>query len=337
MSIRKVLAYGLPLLLSIVLMGYALQKVSLAQIGKLFQEANYFWLSLSLLLGIISHWARAYRWVLVLRPLGYEVTVWQATVAVFAGYFANVLIPRAGEVARCTIVQRSSQVPLAVSVGTIITERVLDILILFVLLVIMLLAEAGNMTATVWQFLQQKIPSLASQNTAFWAIFGTLFVVGAVSGIVLLFWVRRTSHPLGLRLRRIGEGIWQGIVSLRTVERKGEFIFYSLFIWVLYYFMGYILFFCFDRTAHLDMWFAYIILITGTIGMSVPVQGGAGAYHLMVGNIFALRNLSVEEGILLATFMHAVQQFVILLVGGSAFLYGLWAYQKTNPKKFANS
>jgi hypothetical protein len=329
---RHVLAYGLPFVLSIVLLWYAFQKVSFAQIGKLFQEANYVWLAVSIVLAIMSHWARAYRWVLVLRPLGYQVTIWQATVAVFAGYFANILLPRAGEIARCTVVQRSSHVPLAISVGTIITERILDILILLVLLFVLLVGEAGNMTTTVWQFLQQKIPILASQSYTFWVLVTCLLMVSSATAIIGFLWARRTSHPLGIRLRRIFEGMWQGIISLRTVERKGEFIFYSIFIWVLYYLMGYVLFFCFKMTAHLDMWFAFIILIIGTIGMSTPVQGGAGAYHLLVGNIFALRNLTVEEGISLATFMHTTQHLFLLLAGGGAFLYALWTFQKTPSK-----
>lgn len=329
MKFRKVLAYLLPFLASIILLGYAFQKVSLAQIGKLFKDANYFWLSLSIILGIISYWARAYRWALVLKPLGYKVTYWQATVAVFVGYFANLLLPRAGEIARCTVINRSSQVPIAVSVGTIITERILDIIILLVLFALLLLIEAQSMTSLAWEFLQQKIPALVGY---FWIVFAIICVFGMVGLGFLWYLGRQAHHPIGQRIKRISTGVWQGIISLKKVERKTEFIFYSLFIWFLYYLMGYLLFFCFAATAHLDMWFAYIFLIIGTIGMSTPVQGGAGAYHLLVGSLFALRNLTVEEGILLATFMHAVHLLVPLVLGGGAFLYSLWAYRK-NPSQ----
>lgn len=322
--LRKALAYLLPFILSIILLSYALQKVSFAQIGTLFQQANYFWLSLSIVLGVVSHVIRAYRWTLVIKPLGYKVTNWQASIAVFVGYFANFLLPRAGEIARCTVVQRSSQVPLAISVGTIITERILDILILLGLFIILLLVEAQYVTSLAWQFLQQKIPVLAGY---FWLIFILTALIGIIGMLFLWYWSRQVDSSFGKRIKRIGAGIWQGIISLKRVERKGEFIFCSLFIWFLYYMMGYVLFFCFPSTAHLDMWFGYIILIIGTIGMSAPVQGGVGAYHLLVGNLFALRNLTTEEGILLATFMHAAQLVVLLVLGGGASLYAIWRYR----------
>ncbi len=328
--LRKLLAYLFPFLLSVILLSYALQKVSIAQIGKLFQEANYFWLSLSMVLGVVSHWARAHRWRLVLKPLGYTVTQWQASVAVFVGYFANFLLPRAGEVARCTVVQRSSGVPIAVSVGTIITERILDILILFVLFAFLLLVEAQSMTSLAWQFLAQKMPALAGY---FW-LFLVIVVFGVCFGVVLVWhWGRQGQGKFSLRMKRVMAGVWQGIMSLKHLERRAEFVFYSVLIWFLYYLMGYVLFFCFPATAHLDMWFAFIILIIGTIGMSAPVQGGAGAYHLLVGNLFALRHLTAEEGILLATFMHAAQLLVLLVLGGSAFLYSLWAYNASRYPK----
>jgi len=329
---RKMLAYSLPFVLSILLLWYALQRVSLAQIGKQFQEANYVWLIVSVVLGVISHWIRAYRWLLVLQPLGYKVTTWQATLAVFSGYFANFLLPRAGEIARCTVVQRSSGVPLAVSVGTIITERVLDVLILFVLLLVLLLVEAQNMATIVWQFFQQKLPVFTIYNPYFIAITSILLIVSMLTVGLLLYWAGKPNHPFGQRIRRVGKGIWQGMTSLNQVKRKKEFIFYSLLIWFLYYLMGYVLFFCFPSTAHLDKWFAYIILIVGTIGMSAPVQGGAGAYHLLVGNLFAMRNLTIEEGILLATFMHAAQLLVVVILGGGAFFYSLWAFRGEEEK-----
>ena len=333
---RKILAYSLPFLSSVGLLWYALEKVSLVQIGRQFQEANYFWLSLSLALGVISNWARAQRWAIVLQAMGYRVSIWQATVAVFAGYFFNFLVPRAGEVARCTVVQRSSQVPIAVSVGTIITERILDVLILFVLIGVLLLAEVGNMTALVWRFLEQKIPQWISYNFYFWVVMSVILIGGLLCVGLVWYWVRQPNHVIGQRLKRIGAGIWQGVISLKDVKRKGEFIFYSIFIWVLYYLMGYVLFFCFPSTAHLDMWFAYIILIIGTIGMSAPVQGGAGAYHLLVGNLFALRNLTVEEGVLLATFMHATQSIMVLVLGGTAFFYSIWTSSKNLPEATEN-
>jgi glycosyltransferase 2 family protein len=321
--------YFLPILFSVVLLWLAFQKVSWQAIVEPFARANYFWIGVSGVLAFLSHLIRAARWQLAVEPLGYSMRLIPAFMAVMVGYFMNFVIPRAGEFARCGMIQRLAGVPADKAFGTVVVERVIDVLMLGVLCIVLLLVEFNGLSKFFLDFFQDKFGSLAG---LWWlALIGLSLVVLAV-GFGFFYWQKLTKLSFFPRLQSIFLNIWVGIMSIRKVKNLPLFILYTLLIWLMYYLMAYVLFFCFPETAHLDMWFGYLILIMGTIGMATPVQGGFGAYHLLVGSVFALRNLTAEQGVVLATFMHTIQMIFVLVIGGACLLIS-WFWQTKSDVK----
>ncbi|MCU0443490.1 MAG: flippase-like domain-containing protein [Microscillaceae bacterium] len=312
----QLLKYLLPLILSIGLLGYAFQKISFQAVVEPFMRANYFWIGISGILAIISHLARAARWQLAIAPLGYSMRLFPAFIAVMVGYFMNFVIPRAGEFARCAMIQRLEKVPADKAFGTVVIERIIDVLMLGVLCLVLLLVEFSRLSKFFLDFFETKIGSLLG----LWYL-GLLAVIlaGLLAVLAVVYWQNIKKWRFFPFFQKLFLNIWQGMVSIRRVKNPLLFIAYTLLIWLMYYLMAYVLFFCFPETSNLDMWFAYLILIMGTIGMATPVQGGFGAYHLLVGSVFALRGLSAEQGVVLATFMHTVQTVFILIIGGLCF------------------
>lgn len=319
--LKNFLSYGLPLGLSVALMWYAFKGIDWGQLQAQFARADYRWIGLMAIFGLLSHASRSHRWQLLLAPLGYRTHFGHAFHTVMSAYFVNLIFPRAGEVSRCGLMQKLDDVPMSVGFGTVVIERLIDLLMLFLLIGILLIVEFEQLSGTLWEIFSSKIPTQAS----------LLWLLGiALLGFAVLWliWSRFKQQLLASKLFQkllaFGKNFWQGIASIRSVRNQPLFIFHTLFIWLMYYCMSYILFFSFPETAQLDLWFGLIVLILGGLGMAAPVQGGIGTYHLLVGGAFTLRGMSQEEGILMATYMHTAQTMLVIFGGGFSFLWSMY-------------
>ncbi len=313
----KKLKYIIPLLLTIILLFFAFRQVSWSEMLSSFSKANYFWIFISGILGIISHLSRAYRWNLLLKNMGYSPTLMQSFWAVMSGYFMNFLFIRAGEIMRCGALQKMANVPIDKGFGTVLLERMIDLIMTAILILILLVLELDHFRIIIMQFFGIRLKTLLP--------FVVVFVLISILGMILIWQLYKKRDKIRhwkiyQKFRQIARNIITGLTSIRAVKQPFAFWFHTCFIWLLYYLMGYVLFFCFEETKNLDAWFGYILLVTGTIGMSAPVQGGFGAYHLMVGTIFGLRNMTAEQGLVLATFMHTVQTVFLIIFGGISVL-----------------
>ncbi len=326
-SLKNVFSYGLPLVFSLALLWYAFKGLDWAQLQAQFARADYRWIVPMAIFGLLSHASRSHRWQLLLSPLGYRTRFGHAFHAVMSAYFVNLIFPRAGEVSRCGLMQKLDEVPLSVGFGTVVIERLIDILMLLLLIGILLIVEFEKLSGTFWQIFTSKIPTLAS---LLWLV--GLALVGL--GLLWLIWRRFKAQLLASKLFQkvlaFGKNFWQGIASIRSVRNQPLFIFHTLFIWLMYYCMSYILFFSFPETAQLDFWFGLIVLILGGLGMAAPVQGGIGTYHLLVGGAFTLRGMTQEEGIIMATYMHTAQTMLIIFGGGISFLWSMYLVSRKN-------
>jgi MFS family permease len=239
----------------------------------------------------------------------------------------NFVIPRAGEVVRCGTIQKLSGVPADTAFGTVVLERLIDVLMLGLMLLVLLIVELNHLSSFFLSFLGDKMTGF--QNLLWIGlVFLLVFVVFVIT--LVLSWKKLKKSPLFEKINKILLNVLEGILSIQKLENRFAFVFHTLLIWFLYYLMAYVLFFCFKKTENLDMWFGFIILVMGAIGMATPVQGGFGAYHILVGNVFALRGLSVNDGIILATFMHTVQTLIVLSVGGLSFLIVIYLANKSS-------
>ncbi len=241
------------------------------------EDVDYTWVAVAAVLGIASHVSRAMRWQLLTASMGYRIRFWNSFMGVMIGYFANLAIPRMGEFTRCGIVSKYEKVPFSNLLGTVVTERVIDLMILLLLTVV----------AVVTQFRQVGIflddnPEIREKlshalHSSWMLAVAVVFVAVAVLG-----WKFFLKDRLQGRIRSFVHGLKDGVLAIRHVERKGLFVAHSLFIWLMYFLMFYISFFCFEFTSHLSMLVGLTIFVLSSYGMVAPVQGGVGAWHFMV-------------------------------------------------------
>ena len=254
-----------------------------------FRVADYWWVGLSIVIGILSHYVRALRWKMMLQPLGYNPRISTTFYSVIVAYLANMAVPRLGEITRCGIVQRYEKVPFDKAVGTIVVERSIDLLMLF--LVTEKFSSGLNML---------------------------LILGGSVLILVLIsiFLVRRFKHTeTYLRIRIMIMNVRDGIYSIRHLKNFKLFIFYSVFIWVCYFAMVWVCFYALEQTAHLGLPEALAVLVFGTVGI-ISTPGGIGAYHLIVTEtLVALYGLDRTYAISFSWLAWSAQTVMIIFMG----------------------
>jgi uncharacterized protein (TIRG00374 family) len=280
-----------------------------------FAQADYNWVAASVIIAILSHLLRALRWEQLLGAMSYHPGTVRTFSAVLIGYFANFLVPRLGEVSRCGSLKKTADIPFEESFGTVITERLIDLLSLVVLVGITFLFE--------WEPLQQSLfPTLKLPS-------GTLIIAASVLGLIglgVLWKFKDLLKNMGEE-SKIGKmllGWIAGIGSIRNLTSPGKFIGYSIGIWLCYFLSTYTLILAFPSSEKLGMSAALTVLVMGTFGMATPTQGGIGAYHSLVASAFVFYALSYKDGFMLATFFHGTQMITLLLLGGLSFILTLF-------------
>jgi uncharacterized membrane protein YbhN (UPF0104 family) len=317
-----VLKYALLLSISGALMWYAVRGQDLSRIGHYIRTANYFWLGLTLMLSALGYFSRAYRWQMQLEASQTPATYWKTYHAMMVGYLANLVLPRAGEVIRCSVLRRTSGVPVQVALGTVVTERVIDVLVLLTLLGSTLLLDFK----TFWTFINDKL--LGGQADTI-ARNPTPLIIAAIIALVLLAVGGYALFRNLEKLRQIAlfnkavvfvKGLLAGVFSVLKLKHKGLFLLHTCFTWVVYYLMDYLAFFCFPETYGLDMRAGLAVLTFGAFGMAAPVAGGIGPFHVMVQGILLVYGISKEAGIAYALVVHGAQTLLVVLMGGISFI-----------------
>ena len=335
---KKILSYIIPLGIGIALFYfYVIPKVDFKKLVEIVSQSNPIWIVLSCIFGLISHWARGYRSCMLLKPLGYQVRPFPSFLAVMVGYTTNLMLPRAGEVARCGVLQKMEDVPAQITFGTVVTERIIDLLILLSLVGIVLVVEFNRISHILFGFFGDAWDTLPKDKVYLVLIIASL--LGLTLLIVLYVFRQKIKLFFKTKVGALLQGIWQGVISVKNVENKTVFVLYTLLIWLMYYLMAYVLFFVTPETAVLSPIQGLAILVMGGIGMAMPVQGGIGAYNLLVGKTLESYNIVkdiAQNEILsntISTFMHLVQTLVILIFGGLAFLLVWFVKKNTVPEK----
>ncbi len=276
------------------------------------ENANYFYVVISGLSGAVAYYFRGLRWKLMLKPFGYEPSDWNMFNAVAVGYFANMGLPRMGEVVRCASLKKTDNVEMKHSMGTVVTERMSDLLVLFLLVIFVFVVKADFFGKFIYDKIWQPLAVKLSVSANGWLVLGVM--VGLVLvGLYLLYRFRHVGFVA--KIINIFKGFYDGLVSVFKMKNKGLFLLYTLIIWLLYWLMAYIVFFAIDATNGLDAIDAIFILVAGSFGMVAPVQNGFGAYHWIVAQALMIYGISKEDGLLYATLVHEMQVLVILLIG----------------------
>lgn len=315
---KKIIQYIISLAIASLLLWYVFKGIDLAELWEKFKIADYRWVALAGLMSLVANILRSYRWKLMLQPVGFDPSVYRTTLAVNIGYVVNLLLPRAGEFARCGTLQRLEGVPFEKSFGAVVAERLIDVLVLLMLISLNLLLEFDRISSFFFELIGDKF------KNPFLLI--SLAVGGVLMLVILYFLYKRnkektTQLPFYQKISSILIGLWEGFTSIRSLRSPTTFIGASITIWLLYFFMTYALCYALPETSSLSPLAVLTILVMGTIGMAAPTVGGIGSYHFLVGRIVVLYGLSQQAGITLATFLHSMMGVVfVLLFGGVSFI-----------------
>lgn len=326
---KSALRYIISLSLAGGLIWFVFKDIDLGDMLKRFAQADWSWIALSCFLLICAHISRAWRWAMLMEPLGYKPGVFNSTISVLTGYFANYIVPRMGEVTRCGTLYRLEKVPVNLSFGTVVAERIFDVIILLGLIGVNFILEFDRLSTFFTEIFQSKISGSAQQEgPGLLVIFaGIVFVAGIVVITVLVRNIalrdKLMQNSIVQKIVTFLKGMLEGLVSVRKLKNPGLFVLSTAIIWVCYYLVSYVLFFCIPETSQLGPLAGLTLLVVGAIGMTAPTQGGIGAYHLLVGNVMVLYGLTQKDGITLATFIHGTQMLFMLVVGAFAFLFVL--------------
>lgn len=306
-NILKTLKISLPILLGVFLIWFSLSKISIEELIKHFKSANYYYIFLGVFLGLLSHLSRAYRWLFQLEPLGYKVKFGNSVMAVFATYLINYTIPRAGEVARASILTNYEGVPFEKGFGTIVAERVADVLVMLLIIIITLFLEFDfiyNFFAE--RFNPQKI------------IIG--FVLLVVLGLFFVFYIKRSTTKLALKIKKFINGLIEGVLSIFKMKKKWAFIFHTFFIWGMYVLMFYITSFAITGLQPIPFGAILIGFIAASFSIAAT-NGGLGSYPVAVYGAFAIFAIPEDPSIAFGWIMWTSQTALVILFGGLSLLY----------------
>lgn len=320
-SIIKYL-FSTALALGLLYWAFSSSNIQWQDIFDTFAVANYQWILLSVVISVFSHILRAWRWEALLGAMNFHPGTLRTFSAVMIGYFANFIVPRMGEISRCGSLTKTASIPFTKSFGTVITERIVDLLgLLFIVIIAFFIA---------WEPMQQYLfPNATIPPT--YLILSALLIFGfllttflAFRKKIVLIWETFTSNN---KLGKILAGWIVGILSIKDVKNPQKFVLHSVLIWVCYYLNAYVLLLAFPVSQSLSLSAGLMVLVMGTFGMATPTQGGIGAYHKLVSATLVFYLIPVKDATVLATFFHGTQMVTILLFGGLSFILTLFLSQ----------
>ena len=278
------------------------------------RSADKWWLMAMAVIAIISHLLRAERWRMLLEPSGYKPTLKSSFLSLMIGYLVNLVIPRGGEVSRCYNLYKLDKTPVEISFGTVVVERIVDLVCLLLLIAAAFIVEWEKLFAFIG-----SLPIGTGNNSS-------RLVILAIVGVVLLLilaiaiWLVKRNKKLNAFVVRTWHGFKDGLLSIFRLKNKGLFIFYSLTIWFLYFLMSYTVILAFPETKHLGVNAVLSLFAIGSIAMAAPLPGGTGSYHVLVpqGLVF-LYNIAEPDAIAFTFIFHGWQT-AIMIAGGAISL-----------------
>lgn len=319
--VKQVLKYIFLLAVSLSLFWFALRDVKLNELASRMSEVEYRWIVFSLIAAIISHILRAWRWNLFLHPLGYFPSLGITFNSLMVGYMANFALPRFGEVARCGVLRKNAGIPVPTSFGTVLAERALDFIILLMVVGITLLLEFDRLEA----FLSGVFSGESRFSSGLIIGLGiTLAVLGFI-GLYLwrIYHLRLMKFQFYQKVIGFGNDLIAGLMSIRHIKQQAAFWTSTLLIWVMYYLMTYLILFALPYSSNVSFLAGMSLLAMGGIAMAAPVQGGIGAYHVLVSGVLMIYGLSTEDAAFLTLLMHTSQSLLVIIGGGICLLISL--------------
>lgn len=310
--VSSILQYLFFLGLGLGLIWYSSKDLSSAQIQELkdsFAQTRFLYILPVLLALLLAHYYRALRWRLLMQPMGYAPSRANSFLVVLIGYFFNLLVPRLGEVMKCTMLAKYENIPADKLIGTIVAERAVDLICLVVITLIMLVTQFDLLGETAISGIKQAIKGAS--------ILKISLTIALVAGIIFLirFLAHRFGHFRIMRvIRKFGIGIWHGLTSIGNIKDKGWFLAHTVAIWAMYLLSIWLGFKAFPDVSTLTLNASIAILVFGSLGMIVT-QGGIGAYQLAVQKTLLLYGISAVTGLAFGWVLWGAQTAIVILAG----------------------
>lgn len=297
------------------------------------KQANYWWIILAILLGIVSHFSRTLRWKMLLEPLGYKPKTYNVFFAVFIGYLANLALPRLGEVSRCGVLTRYEKIPFTKSFGTVITERAIDMFVFAIMFFTNIIAQRAILYGYIEEHLYKPLATKLKSGIDFE---GAITKISIISLLIILALFIIFRHAILLskpyqKIISIIKGFWQGILSVTKLKKPWLFVFHSLFIWFMYLMMSWVVFLSLPGTRDLGLDAGLSVLLFGTIGIII-VQGGIGIYPAIVAETLLVYDIPMTTGYAMGWLIWSAQT-IMMICAGSISLILLPIFNRKNYEK----
>jgi hypothetical protein len=289
------------------------------------EEMNWTWMLLSFPFGILAQMFRGWRWKQTLDPIedlspstvkqpanGQKIRVRNATCihAVFISYAASLVIPRIGEFSRCAVLKRYDGVSFSKALGTVVTERAVDTLIVMIYSGIILLIEM-SVFGTFFKKTGTSLDRILERFSL------TGWIVTAICGVAVLILLHLMLKNFSIynKVKMTLGGIWEGVLSLRGISNLPLYVFFSVGIWVMYFLHYYLTFFCFDFTEHLGIGCALVSFVVANFAVIVPTPNGAGPWHFAIKTMLILYGVADEKALWFVLIVHTVQTMLVIVLG----------------------
>lgn len=273
-------------------------------------ELNFFWIYLSMFISIFEHVIRGYRWNLMMEVgQSKKFSTFVTTNVIIISYFFALIIPRFNDVVRCYLISKTDEINFSKSLGSVVSERFVDIISLLILIIFFLVLEFQTFIL----FIKSYIIDYTTLDNKSIIIFISFLILSIIISRLII----KKSKYLENKFNEFKDGL----ISVKFIYNDKRFLLSTLFLWVTYFLMGYLIFFSFSQTTDLGINAGIAVLVAGSIGMVVPVNAGIGAYHFLVASILLGYNLDYESGLFFATVLHTSQIVCLLVVGTMSSIY----------------
>lgn len=327
-NILSVIQYLFFLLIGLFLLWLVFRKIDVKDVAAEIRAARYEWLLLSIILGVFSHIARAIRWNILIRSMGYKTDTQTTFYAVMVGYMANTAFPRLGEVTRCGVLAKKKGIPFNSLFGTVISERVFDMIVLLLIMIAVILFQLNMLSEFVNKYIISYLTGMANRDNLILAIILLIVVIVLPLALFRIFFNRiRKLHSYNKVIDFL-RGLLDGVKTIMRIKHKWSFLGLTVMIWTLYTLMTYTAFFALEATSGLSFFDAITVMSLGSLGMVAPVPGGIGAYQFIVKAILTeIFLIPSEPAVSYSIILWAAQSVMILVLG--TLSYYILAFKKT--------
>ena len=318
----KTLWYVVFLALGVALLWFSFRNIDLSQLWTDIKSAKYSWMLLSLVCLAISLYFRALRWNIQIEALGYKTRASSTYGAVLIAYLANCIFPRLGEVVRCSVLKRKENIPFDKTLGSVISERIIDLLVLFTLAFLVIVSQWKLLGSLVTSWMVPLVNRL--KYNILLGIVAIILVIAGIYGIVILCKKNK-------KIASLWHGFVDGIKSVITMKKKWRFVLYTLGVWGFYVIMTWLPFYMLAETSHLGIVEAITLLGIATLGVVAPVPGGIGTYHFIAITLLSgFYGISEQVAGSFAAINHGSQMIFYLITGILAYVV-MFFFDKRNP------